>query len=91
MVEVLSPGSANQRRDREIKLRLYGVQGVQEYWILDWPTRTVQVYRQGGGALRLTATLGEADTLESPLLPGCSCPLQQLFADLSPHPAGAQV
>ena len=33
VVEVLSPGSANEVRDREIKLDLYSRIGVDEYWI----------------------------------------------------------
>lgn len=36
VVEVLSLGAENQRRDRDLKLRLYSVQGVREYWLLDW-------------------------------------------------------
>ena len=39
IVEVLSPGESNIRRDREAKLKLYSVQGVQEYWIADRFTR----------------------------------------------------
>jgi len=33
VVELLSPGLENQRRDREAKLSLYSRQGVREYWI----------------------------------------------------------
>ena len=36
VVEVLSPGLANERRDRETKLKLYSRRGVQEYWVVDW-------------------------------------------------------
>src|SRR5204863_1423112 len=43
MVEVLSPGAANERRDREAKLRLYTRQGVEEYWIVDEVARLVDV------------------------------------------------
>lgn len=31
VVEVLSPGSTNERRDREAKLKLYSNRGVEEY------------------------------------------------------------
>jgi Uma2 family endonuclease len=70
VVEVLSPGSANERRDRELKLKLYSRQGVQEYWIVDWRLRTVQVYRRADQALQLASTAGDGDVLTSPLLPG---------------------
>jgi len=38
VVEVLSPGKKNERRDREAKLKLYSVQGVHEYWIVNLGT-----------------------------------------------------
>ena len=79
VVEVLSPGSRNERRDRELKLKLYSRQGVQEYWIVDWRLRTVQVYRRAQARLRLVATLAGEDEITSPLLPGFSCPLQTLW------------
>jgi Uma2 family endonuclease len=79
MVEVLSPGSTNIRRDREAKLDVYSRRGVREYWIIDWPTRTVDVYRRLGDALQLKASLGAEDILESPILPGFSCRVADLF------------
>jgi len=41
VVEVLSPGPANERCDRELKLKLYSRQGVLEYWIVAWRLRMV--------------------------------------------------
>ena len=79
VVEVLSPGSTNERRDRDLKLKLYSRQGVQEYWIIDWRRRTVQVYRRAQARLRLVATLNDEDAITSPLLPGFSCPLRTLW------------
>lgn len=35
VVEVLSPGAENVRRDKQAKLKLYSVQGAHEYWIVD--------------------------------------------------------
>jgi Uma2 family endonuclease len=57
VVEVLSPGNTNERRDREAKLKLYSRHGVQEYWITDWLKRQVEVYRREQLALQLIATL----------------------------------
>lgn len=79
VVEVLSPGAANVRRDREIKLDLYGRRGVWEYWLVDWVRKELEIYRQEGGGLVLVATLGEGETLPSPLLTGFSCPVSALF------------
>jgi Uma2 family endonuclease len=80
VVEVLSPGLTNERRDREAKLKLYSRRGVLEYWIADWQRRQVEVFRRADAALQLTATLLEGDTLVSPLLPGFGLPLAALFA-----------
>jgi Uma2 family endonuclease len=84
VIEVLSPGSANERRDREAKRKLYSRRGVLEYWIVDWRTQQVEVYRRQGAALHLVATLYAADTLTSPLLPGFACPVATLFDDIPP-------
>jgi Uma2 family endonuclease len=79
VVEVLSPGGANERRDREVKLKLYSRRGVLEYWIVDWRTQQIEVYRREQLALRLVATLYLTDTLTSPLLPGFVCQVGTLF------------
>jgi Uma2 family endonuclease len=78
-IEVLSPGTTNTRRDRELKLRLYSLYGVREYWIIDWPTKSLQIYRREAAALKLAATLLADDDLTSPLLPGLSLPVARLF------------
>jgi Uma2 family endonuclease len=72
MVEVLSPGELNEQRDKEVKLKLYSLHGVQEYWIVNWQLKTLEIYRRSNAQLQLVATLLEGDTLTSPLLPGFS-------------------
>ncbi|MEO1402843.1 MAG: Uma2 family endonuclease [Cyanobacteria bacterium J06635_1] len=42
IVEVLSPGVDNERRDRETKLKLYTSRGVRDYWILDWRLKQIE-------------------------------------------------
>jgi Uma2 family endonuclease len=79
IVEVLSEGSINERRDREAKLKLYSQQGVQEYWIANWRLRQVELYRRQAAQLQRIATLLAADNLESPLLPGFSCQVGSFF------------
>jgi Uma2 family endonuclease len=79
VIEVLSAGTENERRDREVKLKLYSAQGILEYWIADWRNQQVQVYRRENGILQLAMTLFVSDTLTSPLLPDFACPLSQIF------------
>ncbi|BAY89075.1 MULTISPECIES: Uma2 family endonuclease [unclassified Tolypothrix] len=79
VVEVLSSGTENERRDREVKLKLYGSRGVQEYWILNWQLQQVEVYRREKAVLKLVATLLTTDELSSPLLPNFVCPVARLF------------
>lgn len=79
VVEVLSPGSANERRDREAKLKLYSRRGVSEYWIINWQMRQIEIYRRESAQLKSVATLFETDSLETPVLPGFSCAVAFLF------------
>lgn len=80
IVEVLSPGTVNEARDRELKLQLYSRRGVREYWIADYREQTVQVYRLDGEQLRLVGTLSGADVLASPIMPGFACPVSRFWA-----------
>ena len=83
VIEVLSPGSENERRDREVKLKLYSRRGADEYWIINWRERRLEVYRHDEGILTLDKILNETETLQSPLLPGFSCKVGQLFKSIS--------
>ena len=42
VVEVLSPGTANEGRDRHLKRELYSEYGVEEYWVFDLEYRCVE-------------------------------------------------
>src|SRR6266705_4538560 len=72
-IEVLSPGSENARRDREVKLKLYSRRGADEYWVINWQERRLEVHRRDEGILSLNNTMNETETLRSPLLPAFSC------------------
>ena len=82
VVEVLSESKQDRRRDREAKLKLYSSRGVQEYWLADWRSRQVEVYRRETAQLKLVATLFSNDTVTSPLLPGFSCLVERFFPRL---------
>lgn len=79
VVEVLSEGETNEQRDREVKLKLYSLYGVQEYWIVNWRLRTLEIYRRQEAQLQLVSTLLAGDTLSSPLLPEFSAAIAPIF------------
>lgn len=79
VIEVLSPGSNNERRDREIKRKLYSMYGVQEYWVVRWQSPQIEVYRRSQTVLHLELTWFANDTATSPLLPGFASPVSTFF------------
>lgn len=79
MVEILSPGERNEQRDKEFKLKLYSLYGVQEYWIVNWQLQTMEVYRRSDAQLELVGTLLSKDSLQSPILPGFLMPMERVF------------
>jgi Uma2 family endonuclease len=80
-IEILSPGSSNERRDRHIKRNLYSERGVSEYWIVDPENRAVEIYRRGEGGLEFFASLRGADTVTSEVLPGFRVAAETFFAE----------
>lgn len=79
IVEVLSASKSDERRDKEAKLKLYSSRGVKEYWIADWRSRKLEVYRRQENQLKLVETLFSSDIIISPLLTGFSCTVNQFF------------
>jgi Uma2 family endonuclease len=79
VVEVLSEGEQNEQWDKISKLKLYSQHGVQEYWIVNWQLKTLEIYRRNDAQLQIVATLLIGDTLTSPLLPGFSVSIDRLF------------
>ncbi|WP_013320239.1 Uma2 family endonuclease [Gloeothece verrucosa] len=79
IIEVLSPGEENERRDKEAKLKLYSVTGVLEYWIVDRFKKQVEIYRRDNARLTLVATLYNKDEITSTLLPDFRCSIERFF------------
>ncbi len=79
VVEILSPST--ERHDRGRKQEIYGRLGVREYWIVDPQAETVEVLSESHSGLTATATYGFEDALVSPLLPGLSIDLAEVFAE----------
>jgi Uma2 family endonuclease len=81
VIEILSPGT--RRTDEVAKRHLYERVGVREYWIVDGEIDVVKVYRrQEDGTFPRVADLcrEEGHSLDTPLLPGFSLLLAELFA-----------
>jgi Uma2 family endonuclease len=79
VIEIVSPGKENARRDREVKRQVYGKHGVKEYWIADPLNRSLEIYRLKRHNLTLAGTLMDEDEITSPLLPGFTCKAGSIF------------
>ncbi|MDQ2855186.1 MAG: Uma2 family endonuclease [Acidobacteriota bacterium] len=78
-IEILSPGRENTARDRVAKRQLYAKHDVKEYWIVDGENRVIEIYRLSAKGLELAAELNVGDEVTSPLLPGFTCPVANIF------------
>jgi Uma2 family endonuclease len=81
VIEILSPGPANIRRDRATKLQLYDKHDVPEYWIVDPQNMTLERYVRQGSPLALLEILGKEETLSTTTLPGFSCKVSEIFSE----------
>jgi len=79
IIEILSSGEKNEQRDKQLKLKLYSLHGVQEYWIVNWRLQEIEVYRRENARLQKVSTLLALDTLTSPLLPEFECAVSGIF------------
>ncbi|HZS47262.1 MAG TPA: Uma2 family endonuclease [Blastocatellia bacterium] len=79
VIEILSPGSSNERRDRKLKREIYARFGVNEYWIVDPENRTLELYSLKENALELMATFHENDDVTSLVLSGLKLSLKDVF------------
>jgi Uma2 family endonuclease len=84
VLEVVS--DSTRRTDEVVKRKLYERFGVAEYWVADPVVDRLRIYRREGGifarAVELSAEAG--DSLTTPLLPGLSIPLTEIFPPSTP-------
>jgi Uma2 family endonuclease len=80
IVEFVSRGRRNRRRDYKAKRSEYLRAGVSEYWIIDRFRREMTVVRSRAGAPE-ELVLAAQDTYTTPLLPGFELLLARLFGE----------
>ena len=76
VVEILS---TDRNRDLVRKRQIYAEAGVLEYWPIDPLNDSVTQLELQNGEYLERAVLGADDTLTTPLLPGLSIPLAEIF------------
>jgi Uma2 family endonuclease len=80
IIEILSPGASNVRRDRHVKRSLYAARGAGEYWIVDPKNRSVEVHRRDeAGNLVFEKSFGQGDEITCVLLAGFSARVDAFF------------
>jgi Uma2 family endonuclease len=80
VIEILSPGASNERRDRHVKRSLYASRGVSEYWLVDPENQAVELHRRKeAGELVFDKSILQTDELTSGLLPGFALCVNTLF------------
>ncbi len=79
VIEIISPGAVNRRRDLSVKRKLYGKYGVEEYWIVDSENLSILIFRLQGQTLEEIVTLKGDDELTSPILHGFQLNMSAIF------------
>ncbi|MGD0094478.1 MAG: Uma2 family endonuclease [Planctomycetota bacterium] len=78
-VEVLSPST--KKLDLKTKRLIYARYGVPELWFGDADAQTIRVFRLQEDPHRAAAIFRRKDTLTTPLLPGFTLELAEVFAE----------
>ena len=79
VVEVLSP--SNRGYDETLKRKRYAHFGVAEYWIVDPEEEWLRIHRRPESGLSQVAELRSGDVLTTPLLPGFSLAVGEIFEE----------
>jgi Uma2 family endonuclease len=76
-VEVLSPSTAKQDRDK--KFKLYETHGVREYWIVSPSVYTIEIYILENGTFKQQGVYDINDTISPVILPDLKIAVSNLF------------
>ena len=77
VIEILSPGRVNARRDLQIKRELYEIYGVPEYWAVKPLEMEIEVFKVG----LERKIYAENELLETLFPPKFKLSIKQLFAN----------
>ena len=77
VIEILSPGRVNARRDLQIKRELYEMFGVPEYWVIKPQEKEIEVFQLGTESRVFTKN----EILKTTFLPKFKLKIKQLFAN----------
>ncbi len=81
IIEILSPGRANARRDMQVKRELYEIYEVPEYWIVDPFEKRIVVFQREKNQLKESKIYEEGEILETSVLPELKLDTNKLFGN----------
>ena len=80
VIEIISEGSANRKRDLIDKRAEYAAAGIAEYWVVDPDSQEVSVFRLQGSEYVESGLFGIQDIVRSTVVPGFELPVSKVFA-----------
>ena len=81
VIEILSPGKANAKRDLQIKRELFEIYKVPKYWVVNPFEKEVSVFKFAENKLKLVKIYAENEILETDDLPDFQLNLEKLFGN----------
>ena len=80
VIEIVSEGASNRKRDLIDKRADYARAGIAEYWVVDPESQEVTVLRLQGSEYADSGPLGISDLVRSTVVPGFEIPVAKVFA-----------
>ncbi len=80
IMEVVSPGQENRKRDLVTKRRAYARAEVREYWLVDPKEKTITVLALAGKVFRVHGVFKPGEEATSKLLKGFKIAVSEVFA-----------
>ena len=81
VIEILSSGRVNARRDLQIKRELYEIFEIPEYWVVNPFEKTIAVFIRENEGLKQAKIYAENEILKTKILPKFKLKLKKLFGN----------